>query len=114
MDKYCNIRLKIPREIFNQVQEISVILKKRGWRQKDCLNIQDLLFLSLLKDFNTQFKNKFIEEHTPVDFLVSEALKEPSMRIKINRFLKANQKQKTEKGNKQKKTKSHLEEMKHK
>ena len=100
MDKYCNIRLKIPREIFNQVQEISVILKKRGWKQKDCLNIQDLLFLSLLKGLTSQFKNKFIEEHTPVDFLVSEALKEPSMRVKLNRFLKANQKQQTEKNNK--------------
>ena len=47
MDKYCNIRIKVPEEIFNQVQEISVILKKRGWRQKDCLNTGFIVFISI-------------------------------------------------------------------
>lgn len=90
MDKHCAIRIKVPEDIFNQVQEVSNILKKRGWKPKDTTNIQDLLFLSLLKGFTSQFKNKFIEDHTPVDFLVQEALKEPSMRIKLNQFLKTN------------------------
>lgn len=90
MEKHCTIRIKVPEEIFNQVQEVSNTLKQRGWKQKDNQNIQDLLFLSLLKGLTSQFKNKFIEDHTPVDFLVQEALKEPSMRIKLNQFLKTN------------------------
>ena len=94
MSKYSTIRIKVPEDIFNQVQEVSDTLKKKGWRQKGTQNIQDLLFLSLLKGFTSQFKDKFIEEHTPVDFLVQEALKEPSMRIKLNQFLKASQKNK--------------------
>ena len=92
MDKH--IRIKVPEEIFNQVQEVSDTLKKRGWKQKDTVNIQDLLFLSLLKGLSPLFKNKFIEDHTPVDFLVQEALKEPSMRVKLNQFLKASQQNK--------------------
>lgn len=67
-------------------------MKKRGWKQKGGLNIQDILFVSLLKGLTSQFKDKFISEHTPVDFLVQEALKEPSMRGKLNQFLRANQK----------------------
>ena len=94
MDKHCTIRIKVPEEAFNQVQEVSNILKKRGWKQKDNQSIQDLLFLSLLKGFTSQFKNKFIQDHTPVDFLVQEALKEPSMRIKLNQFLRTSQKNK--------------------
>ena len=94
MNKYSTIRIKVPEEIFNQVRQVSDTLKKRGWKQKDNQNIQDLLFLSLLKGFNSQFKNKFIEDHTPVDFLVQVALKEPSMRIKLNQFLRASQKNK--------------------
>ena len=94
MNKYSTIRIKVPEEIFNQVQEVLDTLKKKGWRQKDTQNLQDLLFLSLLKELTPQFKNKFIEEHIPVDFLVQEALKEPSMRVKLNQFLKANQKNK--------------------
>ena len=94
MDKHCTIRIKVPEEVFNQVQEVSDTLKKRGWKQKDNQNIQDLLFISLLKGFTSQFKNKFIEDHTPVDFLVQEALKEPSMRVKLNQFLKSSQKNK--------------------
>ncbi len=94
MEKHCTIRIKVPEEVFNQVQEVSNTLKKRGWKQKDNQNIQDLLFLSLLKGLTTQFKNKFIEDHTPVDFLVQQALKEPSMRIKLNQFLKSSKKNK--------------------
>ena len=94
MDKHCTIRIKVPEDIFSQVQEVSDTLKKRGWKQKDNQNIQDLLFMSLLKGFTSQLKNKFIEDHTPVDFLVQEALKEPSMRIKLNQFLKTSQKNK--------------------
>ena len=90
MDKH--IRIKVPEEIFNQVQEVLDTLRKRGWKQKDTVNIQDLLFLSLLKGLSPQFKNKFIEEHTPVDFLVQEALKDSSMRAKLNQFLKNNHK----------------------
>ena len=33
MDKH--IRIKVPEEIFNQVQEVSDTLRKRGWKQKD-------------------------------------------------------------------------------
>ena len=94
MEKHCTIRIKVPEEIFNQVRKVSDTLKQRGWKQKDNQNIQDLLFLSLLKGLTSQFKNKFIEDHTPVDFLVQEALKEPSMRIKLNQFLKSGQKNK--------------------
>ena len=47
-----------------------------------------------MKTFTSQLKNKFIEDHTPVDFLVQEALKEPSMRINLNQFLKSSQKNK--------------------
>ena len=94
MDKHCSIRIKIPEEVFNQVQDVSDTLKKRGWKQTNNQNIQDLLFMSLLKGFTSQFKNKFIHDHTPVDFLVQEALKEPSMRIKLNQFLKSSQKNK--------------------
>ena len=88
MEKHCTIRIKVPEEIFNQVRQVSDTLKKRGWKQKDNQNIQDLLFLSLLKGLTSQFKNKFIEDYTPVDFLVQEALKEPSMRIKLNQLLR--------------------------
>ena len=94
MDKHCTIRIKVPEEVFNQVQEVSDTLKKRGWKQKDNQSIQDLLFLALLKGLTIQFRNKFIHDHTPVDFLVQEALKEPSMRIKLNQFLRASQKNK--------------------
>ena len=99
MNKYFTMRIKVPEEVFNQVKQVSDTLKKRGWKQKDNQNIQDLLFLSLLKGLTDPFKNKFIEEHTPIDFLLQEALKEPSMRVKLNQFLKSNQKNKY-KGNK--------------
>lgn len=103
MSKHHNIRIRVPEESFNQVQEVLDTLKKRGWRQKDTQNILDLLFLSLLKGLTPQFKNKFVEDHTPVDFLVQEALKEPSMRTKLNQFLKNNKKNKKNlEGNKNK------------
>ena len=92
MEKYKSIRIKVSEEIFNEIKSISDTLQKKGWKQKEVLNIQDLLFLSLLKNFNSSFKSKFIEEQTPVDFLVQEALKEPLMRVKLNQFLKTNSK----------------------
>ena len=90
MEKHFTLRLKLSEESFNKVQEISNILKKRGFRQENGLNIQDVLFSELLKKITPRFKQQFIEQYTPIDFLVKEALKEPSMRGKLNQFLKAN------------------------
>lgn len=98
MEKYFFLRFKIPEEHFQNIQEILDILKKRGWKQKGGLNIQDILFVSLLKSLTPQFRDKFIAEHTPVDFLVQEALKEPSLRKKLAQFLKTNQKNSTKTG----------------
>lgn len=94
MEKHFTLRLKLPEEDFNQIQEISDILKKRGFKKVNGLNLQDILFSELLEKLTPQFKEHFIEKHTPVDFLVKEALKEPSMRGKLDQFLKANRNKK--------------------
>ena len=88
------IRIKVKKEQFNQIQQISSLLKKRGWRPKGVLSIQDMFFSSILKNLNSSFIDKFIEENTPVEFLVKEALKDSSMRDKINQFLKSSKKDK--------------------
>ena len=100
MEKQFTLRLKLSEESFNQVQEISNTLKKRGFKQESGLNLQDILFSELLEKLTPQFKEHFIEKHTPIDFLLKEALKEPSMRGKLGQFLKANRnkKKQTEKG----------------
>ncbi|MCY4512241.1 MAG: hypothetical protein OXB86_00970 [Bdellovibrionales bacterium] len=100
MKKHFNLRFKVNEEVFNDIQDILKILKERGWKSKDEFNLQDVLCISLFKGLTPQFKQKFIEEQTPVDFLLQEALKEPSMRRKLSQFLKTNQKQKLQaKGN---------------
>ena len=96
MGKHFHLRFKVTEEIFNEIQDILKVLKERGWRSKDDLNLQDILCGSLFKGLTPQFKQKFIEENTPIDFLLQEALKEPSMRKKLGQFLKTNQKQKTQ------------------
>ena len=88
MDKYCNMKFKIPENLFNEIQEILKTLKQRGWQKKDFLGIQDVLFLELLKGLTPGFKKEFIEKHTPVDFLIAEALKDPAIRTKVGQFLK--------------------------
>lgn len=92
--EYSIIRIKIKKEQFNQIQQISSLLKKRGWRPKGGLSVQDMFFSSILKNLNSSFTDKFIEENTPVEFLVKEALKDSSMRDKINQFLKSSKKDK--------------------
>ena len=94
MEKYFTLRLKVSEEDFNQIQEILNTLKKRGFKPTGGLSTQDILFVSLFKKITPQFKESFIEEHTPVDFFVKEALKEPSLRLKLDQFLKTNRKQK--------------------
>lgn len=95
MKKNYNLRFKVTEEIFNDIQDILKILRERGWKPKDEFNLQDVLCMSLFRGLNSKFKQKFIEEQTPVDFLLQEALKEPSMRQKLSHFLKSNQKQKS-------------------
>ena len=94
MKKYFNLRFKVTEELFNEIQDILQVLKKRDWKPKDDLNLQDVLCISLFKGLTPKFKQKFIEEQTPVDFLLQEALKEPSMRKKLSQFLKSSQRQK--------------------
>ena len=100
MKKYFNLRFKVTEELFNEIQDILQVLKERGWKPKDDLNLQDVLCISLFKGLTPKFKQKFIEEQTPVDFLLQEALKEPSMRKRLSQFLKSSQRQKLQaKGN---------------
>lgn len=94
MEKNFTLRLKLSEEKFKLVQEILNILKKRGFKPINSLNLQDVLFSELLEKLTPQFKEHFIEKHTPIDFLLKEALKEPSMRGKLGQFLKANRNKK--------------------
>ena len=94
MEKHFTLRLKLSEENFNLVQEILSLLKKRDFKQESGFNIQDVLFSELLEKLTPQFKESFIEKHTPIDFLLKEALKEPSMRGKLGQFLKANRNKK--------------------
>lgn len=94
MKKYFNLRFKVTEELFNEIQDILKVLRERGWKGEDNLNLQDVLCMSLFKGLTPKFKQKFIEEQTPVDFLLQEALKEPSMKKRLSQFLKSSQRQK--------------------
>ncbi len=87
MEKDSVIKFNVTSKDKERLKEISDKLLVRGWKKRPS-QIRNLLLTELLSNLTPEMEQKFITKYTPIEFLLSNALKNPKTKIKIEKLLK--------------------------